>query len=84
MNNVIESLYYIFSEENNVFKKDDYRKAFDKMSKLIDEIKELLPEEKREMPDELYSAMAKMMLIESKEMFAGGFKVAVEIVSECL
>ncbi len=84
MNNIIEKLYDLYCKENNVYENEDYQAAFEKVSKLIDDIKELLSEESRSMPDDLYSAMAKMMLVESREMFAGGFKTAMQIISECL
>ena len=82
MDNIIEKLYFIFSEENNVCENPDYSSAFKNMSGLIDDIKALLPEEKRYLLNEMYEQMSKMMLIESKEMFAGGFKTAVKIVME--
>lgn len=84
MEKIIEKLYYIYSEENSVYKNDIYYAAFNDLSSLIDDIGQLLPEEKAAMLDELYSLMSKMMLAESKEMFAGGFKTAMEIISECL
>ncbi len=83
MDNIIEKLYFIFSEENNVCENSDYSSAFKNMSGLIDDIEALLPEEKRYLLNEMYEQMSKMMLIESKEMFAGGFKTAVKIYLEC-
>lgn len=85
MEKIIEKLYYIYSEENSVYIKNaDYQAAYDRLSSLFDNIGKLLPEDKTEMLDELYSLMSKMMLAESKEMFSGGFKTALEIISECL
>lgn len=83
MKNIIEMLYFVFSEENNVCDNSDYRAAYEETSRLIDDIEALLPKEKREMLDELYSSMSKMMFAESKEMFAGGFKTAMKLFIEC-
>lgn len=85
MEKIIEKLYYIYSEENSVYKNAVYQAAFNDLSSLFDDIGKLLPEEdKIAMLDELYALMSKMMLAESKAMFAGGFKTAMEIISECL
>ena len=83
MDNIIERLYFVFSEENNVCENPDYRIAYEKISQIIDDIEALLPEEKREMLDELVSSMSRMMFVESKEMFAGGFKTALKLFKEC-
>lgn len=83
MDNIIEKLYFIYSEENNICDNPEYSAAFKAMSGLMDDIAALLPKEKISLTDELYEQMSKMMLAEAKEMFAGGFKTAQELFSEC-
>lgn len=83
MSNIIERLYFAFSEENNLCADPDYGAAFKGMSALMDEIEALLPTEERRLTGELYSLMSKMMLTEAKAAFAGGFKTALELLSEC-